>query len=127
MHDKRGGVCMSWRSQDSYAESVLSSTFSCVPGNKLGYHVAPQAPLPTHIGSAVQGPPLFFCHRNLFPPKLHIVTVAQLPLSALNTFAENQLSTDKSVSEYFIFSHGSVCLYSRTVLSWELQFIVYAF
>lgn len=131
MHDKWGGVCMS----ESYGghRTALWGPFSPPPfpvsqgmNSKCGatlYHK--HLCLPHHFNSPE--PRLTFLPKELIFPKLHIVTVAQFLLSSLNTFAENQLSTDKSVSGHFTFSHGSVCLYSRTMLSWELQFLVYTF
>lgn len=128
MHDKWGGVCMSESSGGH--RTALWGPFSPPPFSVSqgmnSYHAAPQAPLlPHHLNSPE--PRLTSLPKELIFPKLHIVTVAQFLLSALNTFAENQLSTDKSVSGHFTFSHGSVCLCSRTTLSWELQFLVYSF
>lgn len=128
VHDKWGGVCMSESSGGH--RTALWGPFSPLPfpvsQGMNSCHVVPQAPLlPHHLNSPE--PRLTSLPKKLIFPKLHIVTVAQFLLSALNTFAENQLSTDKSVSGHCTFSHGSVCLCSRTMLSWELQFLVYTF
>lgn len=56
-----------WRSQDSFVGSVLSSTFSCVPGNEL-MPLCTTSIFAYHIISTAQSLDLLFCQRNSFSP-----------------------------------------------------------